>query len=159
MNDTNTSVRALPGVFAPSTGLMLVMGGKLAEAGFDEALRRTGLSLAKMWGLRQLAEADGPLSLRELAGRMGCAKSNASALMDRLQAQGLVRRLPDPEDGRGVLVGLTAGGVSGYDAGLRLAAEAESHLESHLLGALDHAERRTLARLLAKLGEEGDQGG
>ena len=139
--------------------MMLVMSGKLAEAVFDEALKREGLSLAKMWGLRQLAEADGPLSLRDLAGRMGCAKSNASALVDRLQAQGLARRFPDPEDGRGVLVVLTTEGASGYDAGSRLAEEAESRLESCLLGALDRAERRTLAELLAKLGGEGDRSG
>ena len=149
MNDMSLSSRVAPGAFAPAVGLMLVSGGKLAEAGFDEVLKREGLSLAKMWGLRQLAEADAPLSLGELAGRMGCAKSNASALVDRLEAQGLMRRVPDPEDGRGVLVGLTDEGVRDYDAGLQLAEEAESRL----LDALDREECRTLGELLAKLGK------
>lgn len=102
-----------------------------------------------------MAEAGEPLPLRELAKRMGCAKSNASALVDRLEAQRLVRRFPDPEDGRGVLIGLTAGGVRGYDAGLRLAGEAESRV----LGALDQAERRALTELLAKVGDAGDRRG
>ncbi len=155
MNDLSTSSRAVPGAFAPAAGLMLVSGGKLAEAVFDGVLKREGLSLAKMWGLRQLAEAGEPLPLRELAKRMGCAKSNASALVDRLEAQRLVRRFPDPEDGRGVLIGLTAGGVRGYDAGLRLAGEAESRV----LGALDQAERRALTELLAKVGDAGDRRG
>ena len=134
---------------------MLVSGGKLAEAAFDGVLKEAGLSLAKMWGLRQLAEAGGPLTLRELARRMGCAKSNASALVDRLEAQRLVRRFPDPEDGRGVLIELTSEGVRGYDTGLRLAGEAESQV----LGALDQAERRALAGLLAKVGEVGERRG
>lgn len=155
MNDMGTSGRAAPGAFAPDVGLMLVSAGKLTEAGFDEVLKGEGLSLAKMWGLRQLAEAGGPLPLGGLAERMGCAKSNASALVDRLEAQGLVRRVSDPEDGRGVLVELTTGGARGYDAGVRLAGEAEPLV----LGALDQAERRTLAELLAKVGEEGDRGG
>lgn len=153
MNDMGTSGRAAPGTFAPDVGLMLVSAGKLAEAGFDEVLKGEGLSLAKMWGLRQLVEAGGPLPLGGLAERMGCAKSNASALVDRLEAQGLVRRVPDPEDGRGVLVELTTEGARGYDAGVRLAGEAEPRV----LGALDQAERRTLAEFLAKIGEEGDR--
>ena len=137
-------------MFAPAVGLMLVSSGKLAEAVFDEALKQAGLSLAKMWGLRQLAEAGESLTLRELAERMGCAKSNASTLVDRLQAQGLVQRSPDPDDGRGVLLDLTAKGIRSYATGVRLAAEAEPRL----LNALSQAERQLLAELLVKLGEE-----
>jgi len=150
VNDLAASVRALPGMFAPAVGLMLVSSGKLAEAVFDEALKQAGLSLAKMWGLRQLAEAGESLTLRELAERMGCAKSNASTLVDRLQAQGLVQRSPDPDDGRGVLLDLTAKGIRSYATGVRLAAEAEPRL----LNALSQAERQLLAELLVKLGEE-----
>ena len=152
MNEIAASVRAVPGTFAPAVGLMLVSSGKLAEAVFDEALKGVGLSLAKMWGLRQLAEAGEPIALRELAERMGCAKSNASTLVDRLQTQGLVRRFPDPEDGRSVLLELTTEGMQIYATGVQLAAEAEPRL----LSALSQTERQLLAELLTKFGE-GDQ--
>jgi DNA-binding MarR family transcriptional regulator len=67
--------------------------------------------------------------------------------LDRLEAMGLVERLPDPADRRGRLVGLT-------EAGLELVDRAViDHLENEnlLLGALDPAERHELAGLLRKL--------
>lgn len=148
VNKTVTPVRAAPGTFAPAVGLMLVSGGKLAEAAFDEALEGAGFSLAKMWGLRQLTEAGKPLTLRAFAERMGCAKSNASTLADRLQAQGLLQRCPDPIDRRGVLLELTPAGNRGYATGVQLAAAAEPRL----LSALSQAERQLLAELLTKFG-------
>ncbi len=64
--------------------------------------------------------------------------------IDRLEQAGLVRRQPDPQDKRGVLVTLTAAGRSRVDAALAdlLASERV------LLEGLGGAERRTLADLL-----------
>jgi DNA-binding MarR family transcriptional regulator len=64
--------------------------------------------------------------------------------IDRLEEAGLVRRRPDPQDKRGVLVTLTAAGRSRVDAALAdlLAAE------QALLGGLPEASRHTLAGLL-----------
>ena len=64
--------------------------------------------------------------------------------IDRLEQAGLVRRQPDPQDKRGVLVTLTAAGRSRADAALAdlLASERV------LLEGLGGAERRTLADLL-----------
>ena len=64
--------------------------------------------------------------------------------VDRLEQAGLVRRRPDPEDKRGVLVTLTAAGQARADAALAglLAAE------EALLGALPERSRETLANLL-----------
>ncbi|WP_214325933.1 MarR family winged helix-turn-helix transcriptional regulator [Nonomuraea sediminis] len=67
--------------------------------------------------------------------------------IDRLAQAGLVRRRPDPEDRRGVLVSLTDTGVTQVDA-------AFSDLlrrERELLSALDTSERATLAGLLRTL--------
>ncbi|MBT2503646.1 MarR family winged helix-turn-helix transcriptional regulator [Curtobacterium sp. ISL-83] len=67
--------------------------------------------------------------------------------LNRLELAGLIRRLPNPDDGRGKLVELTAAGMTLVDRVL------PEHLaaERRLLAPLDDAERATLAALLARL--------
>src|SRR5499427_4723079 len=67
--------------------------------------------------------------------------------IDRLEEAGLVRRRPDPQDKRGVLVTLTAAGQSRVDATLADLLEAEQAL----LAALPDASRHQLADLLRTL--------
>ena len=67
--------------------------------------------------------------------------------VDRLAGRGLVDRLPDPGDRRGVLVRLTAEGKSTVDAAFE---ELLRH-ERALLAALPAADRATLATLLKML--------
>ena len=64
--------------------------------------------------------------------------------IDRLEEAGLVRRRPDPQDKRGVLVTLTAAGAARVDAALADLLEAERAL----LSSLPESNRRTLADLL-----------
>ena len=64
--------------------------------------------------------------------------------LDRLESRGLVRRRPDPEDGRGVRVRLTARGQARVDAAMTdLLAR-----EKALLAALPDRDRDRLAGLL-----------
>jgi DNA-binding MarR family transcriptional regulator len=67
--------------------------------------------------------------------------------IDRLAAAGLVRRLPDPRDKRGVLVTLTDQGMAKADGALA----ALLSRERNLLAALDDGEQRVLAGLLRTL--------
>lgn len=67
--------------------------------------------------------------------------------VDRLAARGLVERLPDPSDRRGVLVRLTGGGRRTVDG----AFETLLTEERHLLVDLSEADRRTLVGLLKRL--------
>jgi len=67
--------------------------------------------------------------------------------IDRLEDKGLVRRRPDPQDKRGVLVTLTAAGQSRVDATLADLLEAEEAL----LAGLPESSRDTLAGLLRVL--------
>jgi DNA-binding MarR family transcriptional regulator len=67
--------------------------------------------------------------------------------VDRLEQAGLVRRRPDPEDKRGVLVTLTAAGQTQVDAALADLLEAEQAL----LAGLPEDSRLTLAGLLRVL--------
>jgi DNA-binding MarR family transcriptional regulator len=67
--------------------------------------------------------------------------------IDRLEKAGLVRREPDPQDKRGVLVTLTAAGCSRVDAALADLLDAEQAL----LAVLPAGGRDTLAGLLRTL--------
>src|SRR5919201_3969687 len=67
--------------------------------------------------------------------------------LDRLEQAGLVRRRPDPDDRRGILVELTAKGRELADA----AVDAHRGLSKRLLGGLDTRERAQLDQLLRKL--------
>lgn len=67
--------------------------------------------------------------------------------VDRLTARGLVERLPDPHDRRGVLVRLTAEGKATVDG----AFEALLAAEHELISQLPERERTQLAKLLRTL--------
>jgi DNA-binding MarR family transcriptional regulator len=67
--------------------------------------------------------------------------------VDRLTGRGLVERLPDPGDRRGVLVRLTPDGKRTVDAAFE---ELIGH-ERELLASLPHDDRATLAALLKTL--------
>lgn len=67
--------------------------------------------------------------------------------IDRLVARGLVERLPDPHDRRGVRVRLLPGGVEVVDAALADLVRREQAI----LSGLDEGERETLTDLLRRL--------
>jgi DNA-binding MarR family transcriptional regulator len=111
----------------------------------DDVLIGQGLSVAKLGVLRQLA--NGPLPLGALAQRQSCVRSNITQLIDRMEAEELVRRRPDADDRRVTLAEITDAGRARLQAGLAAQGEAERAL----LGDLSPAESETLERLLARL--------
>ncbi|MGI8587329.1 MAG: MarR family winged helix-turn-helix transcriptional regulator [Chloroflexia bacterium] len=125
----------------------LMRGGRYLEARLDAALADLGLSAAKWGALKHLLEAEEALPLGQLAGRLACVKSNATQLVDRLEADGLVRRVPDSEDRRSIRAEVTAEGRLRYEAGL----ERMREVERELLGDYTLEERLLLARLLQSL--------
>jgi DNA-binding MarR family transcriptional regulator len=64
--------------------------------------------------------------------------------IDRLEQKNLVARMPDPSDGRGVLVQLTANGKSAVDRAL----EELLVRENNLLASISIADRTKLATIL-----------
>lgn len=50
-------------------------------------------------------------SQAELVVRMGISKQGVQQLLDRLEADGIVQRVPDPQDGRGKRIVYTARGL------------------------------------------------
>lgn len=59
-----------------------------------------------------LVEAEGPLTPAGLADRLGFAPASVTAMVDRLEAKGLLRRLPHPDDGRRLLIDFHPGARS-----------------------------------------------
>ena len=121
----------------------LVNAGRTIEQHLEEALARVGLSLAKFGALTHLMEAGEPLNLSECAKKMTCVRSNITQLMDRLEADGLVRRVDDPQDRRAVRAAVTPLGVERQAAGAKEVARVQAELAKTLNGmdhgALQHA--------------------
>jgi len=92
-------------------------------------------------------EAGEPLSLSELAARLTCVRSNITQLVDRLDAEGLVRRVENPADRRSKKAAITPLGVERQSAGAR----ALERVQRELGSALSGVDLAGLERLLNKL--------
>ena len=121
------------------------------QAEVESKLGAVGLSLAKLFALKALADAGDSLPLGQLADRLSCVKSNITQLVDRLEADGFVAREPDPHDRRTKLAMLTAAGRKVCKEGTRVQQQAERDL----LGTLSRDEAQQLGSLLDKLGKPG----
>lgn len=119
------------------------------EAWLDEELAAVGLSTARYGVLAQLADAGEPLSLGALAERLSCVRSNVTQLVDRLETDGLVRRIPDPTDRRSVLAELTEEGWARVKAGAARLEAVQAEFDT-LLGRSDLP---VLERILASLSQ------
>ena len=114
----------------------------------EEALGKVGLSMAKQSALTKLAESGEPLTLGDLAARLSCVRSNITQLVDRLEADGLVRRVDDPTDRRSVRAELTELGREKQAAGDAEIGRVQTELSAQVSGA-------DLASLEAVLGNLG----
>lgn len=59
-----------------------------------------------------LIDRFGPLTARQLSERSGLAPASVTGLIDRLERKGFARRVPNPTDGRSVLVELVEAKVA-----------------------------------------------
>jgi DNA-binding MarR family transcriptional regulator len=129
--------------------LLLLDAARAVEARVERALADEGLSLAKLGALRHLALAEAPLTLTQLAERHCCGRSNVTALIDKLEADGYVERTVDPNDRRNVRAALTPAGNSAYERASTILAEHERAIDERL----GQAPRAELARGLQTLRE------
>jgi DNA-binding MarR family transcriptional regulator len=117
------------------------------EAKVEEALERAGLSAPKYTVLSALVAAPNPLSLGELAAAASCVRSNMTQLVDRLEADGLVRRVHCPEDRRLVHAEITTEGRTRQANG----SEEIAALHRDFASKVDAQDRAALQRLLSAL--------
>ena len=131
-----------------ATGLFALLHAAGSVEGFVESrLAGVGLSIPKLAALRRLVEAGDSLPLGQLAERLACVKSNVTQLVDRLEADGLVTRAPDPGDRRSRLAVITAAGRDAYEKGTRVQADAEQQV----FGSLSEDDEARLADIIQKL--------
>jgi len=83
----------------------------------------------------------------KLARIMELSSGAMTNRLDRLEQAGLVRRLPDPDDRRGILVELTPDGKRVYED----AVGAQGRKESLVASALSVPEKKQLNALLRRL--------
>ena len=74
-----------------------------------------GISTAEAAALGEIRQR-GPLPPSVLAKRLGIASPSVTALLDRLEAAGLVARGPNPADRRSLLISLTGRGRAAIEA-------------------------------------------
>lgn len=127
---------------------LLISSGRGAEARLDAALAAASLTFMKWRALDILHRAGEPIPLKLLPVQLGCVKSNVTQLVDRLEADGSVRRRPDPDDRRGTRVELTEAGHETHRAG-REALEAATEA---VFARSSTQDRETLRRALRLLG-------
>ena len=125
----------------------LARASHMLEADLDAALEEHGLSRAKLGALGALMMAGEPIALGQLAEQLTCVKSNITQLVDRLEADGLVKRLADDTDRRSKRAALTDEGRRRYEVGLKI----KEDVENGIFKRLTADEQRVMAAALEKL--------
>ena len=115
----------------------------------EEVFAEFGLNRGEVGVLSSLRIAGPPhrLSPTRLGKGLMLSSAGMTSRLDRLERRGLVARLPDPDDRRGVIVELTDRGLELVDA----AVGANMASERQLLAQLEPDELATLEALLRKL--------
>jgi len=133
------------GTMAAVTSVMRVQ--QVLQSAVDAALKPHGLTFARYEALVLLTFAKrGSLPMRVMGERLQLHPTSVTNIVDRLEGDGLVRRLPHPTDRRTTLAEIT-------DAGRRRREEATTAVTEIDFGLRGLTERQTaqLTDLLAKV--------
>ena len=125
----------------------LLHAARVLEGRIETSLEAVGLSWPKLSVLNQLVQSKEPMTLSDLAAGLACVRSNMTQLVDRLEAEGLVRRVNDATDRRIVRAELTSTGRDRQAAG---AARVEA-IQSEFSDSLSPGDRGALGRMLGSV--------
>ena len=122
---------------------------KLLDRARKDAFHKSKLESWEFDVLAALRREGSPyqLSPKALLQQTLVSSGTMTNRIDRLVDSGLVVRREDPNDGRGVLVELTASGLTRVDAAITRLVDAEAQL----LSSLSRAEQKRLAESLKRL--------
>ena len=139
--------------FEPGLFLRIYILGQLVGDLLEREFRHLGLSSTD-FALTSSIRIMQPVTPTALAAQLGLAPTTLSAAIQRLERRGQVRRAPNPQDRRSVLLELTAAGDEAVAAAYpafsaareRLAAQLDSDWETagQELRGLEAALRRAL---------------
>jgi len=151
MADTETDTPQPP---ARLRGLASWQASRTATLGARLTSRRMPLGARADFAVLAALEEYGPLSQAGIGRRLGMDRNDVNGVLNRLQAEQLVDRQPDPADRRRNVITVTD---AGRDRAAELAERAAA-VQEQLLAPLDPAEREQFTALLAKLYEHHRQG-
>ena len=125
---------------------VLVLSNTLARAAARYYPRRFGVRLAE-WRVIDALHAGPGISANQISQWLRTDKAWVARSVERLIAAGYVKRKPDPEHGRRLLLSLTAKGERTYAA----IAAAARRRHDNLLAALPAGQRKALESSLERL--------
>ncbi|HJQ44173.1 MAG TPA: MarR family transcriptional regulator [Jatrophihabitantaceae bacterium] len=135
-------------VYAAMRAVTSIMRAQqLLIAELDATLRPYGITFSRYEALVLLAfSREGSLPLSKIGERLQVHATSVTNVIDRLEAAGLVRREPNPRDGRGTLAVLT-------DEGRDVARKATETLNAARfgLGSLSSADLQRMFDILREL--------
>jgi DNA-binding MarR family transcriptional regulator len=131
------------------------LAARRLHARMERWCEKEGLSETRLGILFMLRHAGSGVPLGALAGRMHVTPRNVTGLIDHLERDGLVARVPDPEDRRSVLAQLTERGRERVDA----MAETTYRQQQGLLAGFTNDELVQLRHLCLKLASKIDEVG
>jgi MarR family transcriptional regulator for hemolysin len=103
--------------------VQIVLAARRWRSMLDEKLRAIGTSSARMEALSTIDRSPWPSAQVEIANRMGIEKPTLTRMLDMLEADKLVERMPDPSDRRAKLIRLTPEGETTLAAASQVAAD------------------------------------
>lgn len=123
----------------------------MLKADVEERLHgATGMLLADNEALLQLAHADDPLRMSDIADRLVLSRGGTTKVIDRLEQAGLVERSTDPTDRRALVVAITPDGLAMLDQTRAVVDEA---LEELWARHLSDTEAETVLAVVDKVHE------
>ncbi|SHK17250.1 DNA-binding transcriptional regulator, MarR family [Pseudonocardia thermophila] len=115
-----------------NTGLLLYIPYRAMEQRVFAALADAGHDITPAQArLFQRIAPDGSRT-SELAEQAGVTKQTAGFLVEQLEKQGYVERVPDPADGRARLVRIAPRGAEAAEFAAKIVAEVEEEWRAHL---------------------------
>jgi MarR family transcriptional regulator for hemolysin len=132
--------------------IRLVLAGRRWRALLDEKLRPTGQSAARMEAMSAILNVPEPRPQVDIARRLRIEGPTLTRMLDALEKDGMVERLPDPSDRRTKQLRLTDHGEEALEEIFAIA----DCLRSRLLDGFSDAELDTVNRFLARLMERLD---
>jgi DNA-binding MarR family transcriptional regulator len=123
-------LREIPDLDASTEGIVDRIGmlHKYIRRTHDETLEEFGLGWGEVQVLSSLRYGGKPYRSTpgRLAGQLGLSSGAMTARLDKMEESELIRRLPDPDDRRGVVIELTDRGRELWEETIAVQAEKES---------------------------------
>ena len=132
------------------TWIRLLGATRRVESGLREFLRlRHDTTLPRFDVMAALWRKRDGVTMSELSRMLLVSNGNATAVVDRLEKDGYVRRRPSATDRRTVYVALTEAGLSAFDG---MATEHEMEVD-RLLSDLSEADLEALTAIFRRIGK------